>query len=246
MRERARASARSWRRTSHRRYAGRAATTSRCSSRRGTISRSSTRVSATSTVPVAGDLLVVNSRRRCRRARGPPRRQPVQLWLSTPLARRRLGRRAADARPERASAAAGRCDARPPRRRPRRTRRALSPAASDSSVARFELGEPLEDYLRRHGQPIRYGYVPEPWPLDAYQTVFALEPGSAEMPSAGRPFTAELVTELVARGVLRRARRPCTRASPRRSAASRRSRSATACRPRQRGSSTPSTAGAGA
>jgi S-adenosylmethionine:tRNA ribosyltransferase-isomerase len=70
------------------------------------------------------------------------------------------------------------------------------------SVARFELDEPLEDYLRRHGRPIRYGYVPEEWPLDAYQTAFALEPGSAEMPSAGRPFTAELVTELVARGVL--------------------------------------------
>jgi S-adenosylmethionine:tRNA ribosyltransferase-isomerase len=37
---------------------------------------------------------------------------------------------------------------------------------------------------------------------DAYQTVFALHPGSAEMPSAGRPFSADLVTELVARGVL--------------------------------------------
>jgi S-adenosylmethionine:tRNA ribosyltransferase-isomerase len=35
-----------------------------------------------------------------------------------------------------------------------------------------------------------------------YQTVFAREPGSAEMPSAGRPFTTELVTDLVARGVL--------------------------------------------
>jgi S-adenosylmethionine:tRNA ribosyltransferase-isomerase len=76
-------------------------------------------------------------------------------------------------------------------------------AGSDRlAVARFELAEPLEDYLRRHGQPIRYRYVPEPWPLDAYQTIFAREQGSAEMPSAGRPFTAELVTELVVRGVL--------------------------------------------
>jgi S-adenosylmethionine:tRNA ribosyltransferase-isomerase len=75
-------------------------------------------------------------------------------------------------------------------------------AASERlSVVRFELNEPLEDYVIRHGRPIRYGYVPDPWPLDAYQTVFALEPGSAEMPSAGRPFTAELVTELVSRGV---------------------------------------------
>ena len=59
-----------------------------------------------------------------------------------------------------------------------------------------------EAFLRRHGRPIRYGYVRTPWPLEAYQTVFAREPGSAEMPSAGRPFTAELVTELVTSGVL--------------------------------------------
>jgi S-adenosylmethionine:tRNA ribosyltransferase-isomerase len=57
-------------------------------------------------------------------------------------------------------------------------------------------------YLRRHGRPIRYGYVPREWPIEAYQTVFALEPGSAEMPSAGRPFTTELVTKLVSAGVL--------------------------------------------
>jgi S-adenosylmethionine:tRNA ribosyltransferase-isomerase len=76
-------------------------------------------------------------------------------------------------------------------------------AGSDRlSVARLDLAQPLETYLARHGRPIRYGYVPRPWPLAAYQTVFALEPGSAEMPSAARPFSAELVTELVARGVL--------------------------------------------
>jgi S-adenosylmethionine:tRNA ribosyltransferase-isomerase len=70
------------------------------------------------------------------------------------------------------------------------------------AVARVAVAGPLEDYLRRHGRPIRYGYVSERWPLDAYQTVFAREPGSAEMPSAGRPFTPELVTDLVARGVI--------------------------------------------
>jgi len=59
----------------------------------------------------------------------------------------------------------------------------------------------VQRYLRRHGRPIRYGYVDRAWPLDAYQTVFARDPGSAEMPSAGRPFTAALVTQLVARGV---------------------------------------------
>jgi len=51
------------------------------------------------------------------------------------------------------------------------------------------------------GRPVRYAYVAREWPLDAYQTVFALHPGSAEMPSAGRPFTPELVTRLVAGGV---------------------------------------------
>jgi S-adenosylmethionine:tRNA ribosyltransferase-isomerase len=68
-------------------------------------------------------------------------------------------------------------------------------------VARLELLEPLFDYLTEHGAPIRYRYVPRGLPLDRYQTVFALEPGSAEMPSAGRPFTHQLVTALVARGV---------------------------------------------
>jgi S-adenosylmethionine:tRNA ribosyltransferase-isomerase len=56
-------------------------------------------------------------------------------------------------------------------------------------------------YLHAHGEPIRYGYVGRSWPLSAYQTVFAVEPGSAEMPSAGRAFTPELVTALVARGI---------------------------------------------
>jgi len=56
-------------------------------------------------------------------------------------------------------------------------------------------------FLARHGRPIRYAYVPRPWPLPEYQTVFAREPGSAEMPSAGRPFTGQVVTELISRGV---------------------------------------------
>ncbi|WP_340538367.1 S-adenosylmethionine:tRNA ribosyltransferase-isomerase [Nocardioides sp. GXZ039] len=55
--------------------------------------------------------------------------------------------------------------------------------------------------LQRYGRPIAYGYLDRPYPLTAYQTVFATRPGSAEMPSAARPFTAELVTRLVAQGV---------------------------------------------
>jgi len=68
--------------------------------------------------------------------------------------------------------------------------------------ARLDADGTLESYLARHGRPIRYDYVPRAWPLGDYQTVFATHPGSAEMPSAGRPFTAELVTGLVARGVV--------------------------------------------
>jgi S-adenosylmethionine:tRNA ribosyltransferase-isomerase len=74
--------------------------------------------------------------------------------------------------------------------------------SSRLSFARLSVGEPIHDYLRRHGRPIRYRHMPTRWPIDAYQTVFAIDPGSAEMPSAARPFTGELVAELAARGVL--------------------------------------------
>jgi S-adenosylmethionine:tRNA ribosyltransferase-isomerase len=56
-------------------------------------------------------------------------------------------------------------------------------------------------YLSRQGRPISYAYLSGSWPLAYYQSVFARDPGSAEMPSAGRPFSAELVTELVSGGV---------------------------------------------
>lgn len=57
-------------------------------------------------------------------------------------------------------------------------------------------------YLGRRGRPIAYGYLHDRWPLQSYQTVFARHPGSAEMPSAGRPFTSDLVTDLVTSGVV--------------------------------------------
>ena len=60
----------------------------------------------------------------------------------------------------------------------------------------------VRDFLFGYGQPIRYSYVPRSWPLSAYQTVFGVHPGSAEMPSAGRPFTDRTVTRLVLAGVL--------------------------------------------
>ena len=69
-------------------------------------------------------------------------------------------------------------------------------------LARVDGPGTLLDALERHGHPIRYGYVRDEWPLSDYQTVWASEPGSMEMPSAARPFTAELVTRLAAGGVL--------------------------------------------
>lgn len=68
--------------------------------------------------------------------------------------------------------------------------------------AQLTLPGPVPGYLADHGKAIRYGYVDRDWPLNAYQTVFAVEPGSSEMPSAARPFTAALVSALVARGIV--------------------------------------------
>jgi S-adenosylmethionine:tRNA ribosyltransferase-isomerase len=66
---------------------------------------------------------------------------------------------------------------------------------------RARLSTAVLPYLFKHGSPIRYSYVDHDWPLASYQTVFGTRPGSAEMPSASRPFTPGLVTRLVARGI---------------------------------------------
>lgn len=68
-------------------------------------------------------------------------------------------------------------------------------------VSVLDTPDPLHTYLAKHGKPIRYGYVRGSYPISAYQNVYATEPGSAEMPSAGRPFTPEVLTRLVAKGV---------------------------------------------
>jgi S-adenosylmethionine:tRNA ribosyltransferase-isomerase len=67
--------------------------------------------------------------------------------------------------------------------------------------AAFDLRKPMNEYLAEHGEPIRYGYVHERFPLRDYQTIFANEPGSAEMPSAARPFSPRVVNALFERGV---------------------------------------------
>ncbi len=80
---------------------------------------------------------------------------------------------------------------------------------TDGSMSRLWIAtlhlpcEPSElvTYLEQYGFPIRYSYVKEGWPNSYYQTVYVTEMGSAEMPSAGRAFTADLITQLVAHGI---------------------------------------------
>jgi len=68
-------------------------------------------------------------------------------------------------------------------------------------TARLDVGQRTLTWLATHGRPIRYGYVNRRWPIEMYQNVYATEPGSTEMPSAGRPFTPEAITRLVAKGI---------------------------------------------
>ncbi len=76
-----------------------------------------------------------------------------------------------------------------------------SPTGSGNRLWRAEVEGDLRRLLDRHGRPIAYGYLDRRYPLAAYQSVFSTTPGSAEMASAARPFTSDLVTSLVARGV---------------------------------------------
>ena len=76
-----------------------------------------------------------------------------------------------------------------------------SPTGSGNRLWRARVEGDLRAYLDRHGRPIAYGYLDRRYPLSAYQSVFGRLPGSAEMASAGRPFTEGLVTRLVSRGV---------------------------------------------
>lgn len=82
----------------------------------------------------------------------------------------------------------------------------LAPFPVDSPTRRLwvgyiEGGTGLEHLLAQYGRPISYTQSADELPLSDYQTVFATRPGSAEMPSAARPFSHELVTSLVSRGV---------------------------------------------
>jgi S-adenosylmethionine:tRNA ribosyltransferase-isomerase len=68
-------------------------------------------------------------------------------------------------------------------------------------IAQLSLGAPVVDYLRKFGQPITYSYIDRRFPISAYQTVYAADAGSAEMPSAGRAFTKRMLACLRHSGV---------------------------------------------
>jgi len=80
----------------------------------------------------------------------------------------------------------------------------VAPYASGQRLmlARFCCTLLVDEYLERYGGPIRYGHVNKAWPLEAYQNVYSISPGSAEMPSAGRPFTRELLSRLIGNDVV--------------------------------------------
>ena len=164
----------------------------------------------------AGDLLVVNESAvlpaalPARRADG----TALTLHLSTPEpppgslggARRRAGRPAAGS--SSCAADGARFTVRRGRRvagaaRRRRARTLVAPYLGRGRlwVARLDLPAPLDAYLAAHGAPIRYAHQPRPRPLADHQTIFARVPGSAESPSAGRPFSPRVLHDLAAHGV---------------------------------------------
>lgn len=165
-----------------------------------------------------GDLLVVNASATFNAALAARRDgagragQPVMLHLSSPLPD---GRWAIELRQMTGNGTAPLLDARPGEPlslvagaaatlvEPSRPRRTADPSGGATRlwVAVLEFPGGVPAYAATHGSPIRYAYVPKRWPLEYYQTIFASESGSAEMPSAGRAFTREMVGRLERRGV---------------------------------------------
>lgn len=79
--------------------------------------------------------------------------------------------------------------------------RPSSPTGEGNRLWRAAVVGDLDGVMATRGRPIAYGYLDLRYPLSAYQTVFGVHPGSAEMASAGRPFTPELVARLVSCGI---------------------------------------------
>ncbi len=164
-------------------------------------------------VLAAGDVLVVNTSATINAAFDAIRRtgsgsdEAIMLHLSTPLS---LHRWVVELRREVGDATEPLLDARPGDRiqLPGGALATLIAPYIGNDAARVRLWSAdmtlpsgVLDYASWYGSPIRYDYVGKSWPLRYYQSVFATEPGSVEMPSAARPFTGELVRRLQHDGV---------------------------------------------
>jgi S-adenosylmethionine:tRNA ribosyltransferase-isomerase len=169
----------------------------------------------------SGDVVVVNTSATInaalaawREAAGARQREMVELHLSTPLPGDSSDHWVVELRRLTGEGSAPLLNARP-------SERLSLPAGASVRLLEpyqphgHEIGSPgvrlwvaelacpggVMEYAATQGHPIRYQYVSDQWPLSYYQTVFATEPGSAEMPSAGRGFTRNLVTRLEQQGV---------------------------------------------
>ncbi len=69
-------------------------------------------------------------------------------------------------------------------------------------IVELSTNGPVDSYLRHNGRPIEYQQLDSNFPLAYYQSIFSFVPGSAEMPSAGRAFTAKTVQGLLDKGII--------------------------------------------
>lgn len=153
-----------------------------------------------------GDLLVVNTSATIPGALFARRRgEPLRLHLAARLSgeafivERRTAEGGPDPRPFAVGEAVQVCD--PKTGRLEATMTVLSRFHAHSRLWNVEGSADLFALAARIGQPIRYGYTDGPIDLTDYQTFFAREPGSVEMPSAARPFTRRVVRELLRKGI---------------------------------------------
>ncbi len=81
------------------------------------------------------------------------------------------------------------------------TARLLMPYTGSCRLWVAQIDTDVPALLVRFGRPIAYPYVHGQWPLEMYQTAYAGPPGSAEMPSAGRAFSPDVLEQLAHRGI---------------------------------------------
>jgi len=75
----------------------------------------------------------------------------------------------------------------------------LAPYADSQRLWLASFSDDVDVLTRRYGRPIAYPYVRGQWPIEMYQTVYAGPAGSAEMPSAGRAFSPNVLADLAHR-----------------------------------------------